>query len=148
VKSSTQRIRGGEIRRGKTGIDRYGHDGGRAPPPGAFSREKVGGGARERAQFSIDRIDAAANARPFSFRKPWVASSAEIARSDIRPPFGFCRRRRFARATSSGLRSAWLLRPSHLPASRRLRSRAPRPGAVVRSAHARVCLMHDVGELS
>jgi putative tryptophan/tyrosine transport system substrate-binding protein len=26
--------------------------------------------------------DAAAKGRPFSFRKPWVASSAEIARSD------------------------------------------------------------------
>src|SRR5262249_31794901 len=42
------------------------------------------------AQFSIDLTDAAANGRPFSFRKPWAASSAEIARSDMRPPFGFC----------------------------------------------------------
>jgi hypothetical protein len=42
-------------------------------------------------QSSIDLMDAAAKARPFSFRKPWVASSAEMARSDMRPPLGFCR---------------------------------------------------------
>jgi hypothetical protein len=66
------------------------------------------------AQSSIDLTDAAAKGRPFSLRKPWVASSAEIARSDMRPPFGFCRCSRFARATSSGLRSAWLLRPGGL----------------------------------
>jgi hypothetical protein len=75
---------------------------------------------------SIDLTDAAAKGCPFSFTKPLAASSAEIARSDMRPPFGFRRCRRLASATSSGLRSAWLLRPSHLPASRRLRSRAPR----------------------
>src|SRR5262249_24454984 len=98
---------------------------------GVLSREKVGGSAHDRAQFSIDLTDAAAKGRPFSFRKPWVASSAEIARNDMRPPFGFCRCRCFARATTSGLRSAWLLRPSHLPASRRLRSRAPRNFAPV-----------------
>ena len=34
---------------------------------------------------------------------------------------------------SSGLRSAWLLRPSHLPVSLRLRSRAPRSLATVRA---------------
>jgi hypothetical protein len=34
---------------------------------------------------------------------------------------------------SSGLRSAWLLRPSHSPASLRLRSRAPRSLATVRA---------------
>jgi putative tryptophan/tyrosine transport system substrate-binding protein len=32
--------------------------------------------------------DAAAKGRPFSFRKPCAASSADIARSDMRPPFG------------------------------------------------------------
>jgi hypothetical protein len=67
-------------------------------------------------------MDAAAKERPFSFRKPWVASSPEIARSDMRPPFGLSRRRRLASATSSGLRSTWLLRPSHLTsANARLR---------------------------
>src|SRR5262249_18449083 len=79
--------------------------------------------AGNRTYSIIDLTDAAAKGRPFSFRKPWIASSAEIARSDMRPPFGFCRCRRLASATSSGLRSAWLLRPSHLPASRRFITR-------------------------
>jgi hypothetical protein len=35
----------------------------------------------------------------------------------LRPPFGFCRRSPLANATRSGLSSAWLLRPSHLPTS-------------------------------
>jgi hypothetical protein len=70
-------------------------------------------------QSSIDLIDAAAKGRPFSFRKPCSANSAEIARSDMRPPFGLLRCSRLARATSVGLRSAWLFRPSHLPTSLR-----------------------------
>jgi hypothetical protein len=45
--------------------------------------------------------------------------------------FGFCRRSRFASATSSGFCSGWLLRPSHFPSSLRLRSRAPRNLATV-----------------
>jgi len=59
-------------------------------------------------------MDAAAKGRPFSFRKPWVASSAEIARRDMRPLFGFCRCSRFARATSFGLRSLYF--PASSPA--------------------------------
>jgi hypothetical protein len=55
------------------------------------------------AQISIDLMDAAAKERPFSFRKPWAASSAEIFRSDIRPPLGFCRRSRFARGNELGV---------------------------------------------
>jgi hypothetical protein len=35
---------------------------------------------------SIDAMDAAENGRPPSFMMPRAASSAEIARSDMRPP--------------------------------------------------------------
>ena len=59
-------------------------------PRGVFSREKAGS-AHVCAQFSIELTDAAAKGRLFPLRKPWVASSAEIARSNMRPPFGLCR---------------------------------------------------------
>ena len=97
----------------------------RSTPAGSSPREKVEGVRRwyiravagpSHASYSIiDLMDAAAKGRPFSFRKPWVASSAEIARRDMRPLFGFCRCSRFARATSFGSRSLYF--PASSPAT-------------------------------
>ena len=56
---------------------------------------------------------------------PGRQARREIARSDFcRPVLGLRRRRRFARATSSGFISRCDRRPSHLPSRARLRSRA------------------------
>jgi hypothetical protein len=62
-------------------------------PGGCFSREKIGGSARESAQCSIDLTDAAAKGRPFSFRKPWVASDL-IAEKTANPTVGVVNSRR------------------------------------------------------
>jgi hypothetical protein len=54
-----------------------------------------------------------------------AASSTAIARRDFRSPvFGFRRRRRFTRTTSSAFISRCDRRPSHLPSRARLRSRS------------------------
>ena len=58
---------------------------GPASPPGVFFTRKGRGWYDERAQFSIDLTEAAAKGRPFSFRKPWVASS--VSNEDIEPVF-------------------------------------------------------------
>src|SRR5271154_1876594 len=68
----------------------------------------------------------AENGLPASLRWPSAASSRDISRSERCPPFGRLRRSCFARATTSGRNSAWLLRPSHLPVAARRRSRATR----------------------
>ena len=55
---------------------------------------------------SMDATDVALNGLPRALRCPCAASSAEIARNDICPPFGFLRRSALAIATTSGRFSA------------------------------------------
>jgi hypothetical protein len=69
-------------------------------------------------------IENGLNGAPRSFRWPCSASAAEIARKGSGAPFGRLRLSALAKATTSGLSSAWLFLPSHLPFCLRLRSRA------------------------
>ena len=70
-------------------------------------------------------IDFGLNGRPRSFRKPFSASSADMARRLSFPPLGFLRASAFASLTTSGRASIWLLRPSTFsPVTIRLRLRA------------------------
>jgi hypothetical protein len=76
---------------------------------------------------TMARTAEAENGVPRRVTWPTAASSLLILRNDRRLPLrGDARRRRFASSTTSGRASACDLRPSHLPSSRRLRSRAPR----------------------
>jgi len=70
---------------------------------------------------SMTATDFGLNGFPRSFRKSRAASSAETARRLIFPPLGFLRANRFASARASGLTSARLFLPSHLPVARRFR---------------------------
>jgi hypothetical protein len=56
-----------------------------APPRPLVSRREGGDGRiGRRSYLIIDLTEAAEKERRFSFTKPWPASSAEIARSDMR----------------------------------------------------------------
>ena len=71
---------------------------------------------------SMDAMLLWLNGAPRSFRKPWAAISAAMARRLICPPLGFLRASRFAKATASGFVSDRLLRPSTLTPVARFRS--------------------------
>src|SRR5271168_4195431 len=83
-------------------------------------------------EASMAAIDFGLNGRPRSFKKPRAANSAAIARRLSFPPFGFFRASAFASLTTSGLASAWLLRPSTFtPVAMRFRFRAAASFATV-----------------
>ena len=58
----------------------------------AFPSGTMINGHPEKGYLNIELMDAAEKGFPRSFRRPRCASSAEIARRDLWPPFGRLRR--------------------------------------------------------
>src|SRR5271168_100545 len=73
-------------------------------------RNPTPGNLPERCPSRFNTLTAE-NGLPASLKWPSAASSRDISRSERCPPFGRLRRSCFARATTSGRNSAWLLRP-------------------------------------